>query len=94
MTAIFEDLHPDPIETHESSFADIIERLFQRFESRLPLTSIVTVVKDAREQLRGSPLTALPELTERLAIERLTALGEVNRPPGAATVPSTTMEPA
>ena len=54
----------------------MIERLFHQFESRLPLTSIVSVVRDAREQLRGSPMTALPELTERLAIERLTRLAE------------------
>lgn len=65
----------EEFESHESSFADIIERLFQQFESKLTLRDIVAVVRDAREQLRGSPLGALPELTERLAIERLTTLG-------------------
>lgn len=76
MTAIPEIIDPDFYEAHESSFADMIERLFQQFESRLSLTVIVSVVRDAREQLRGSPLAALPELTERLAIERLTTLSE------------------
>jgi hypothetical protein len=67
---------PEFYEAHESSFADMIERLFYQFEARLPLTTIVAVVRDARQQLRGSPMAALPELTERLAIERLTTLAE------------------
>lgn len=78
MTAISEIVDPDFYEAHESSFADMIERLFQQFESRLALTTIVSVVRDAREQLRGSPLAALPELTERLAIERLRTLSEMS----------------
>jgi len=77
VTVIFPDLEePRSSEAHESSFADMVERLFQRFESRVQLTTIVTTVRDAREQLRGSPLAALPELTERLAVERLSALAE------------------
>lgn len=78
MTAIPEIVDPDFYEAHESSFADMIERLFQQFESQLSLTTIVSVVRDAREQLRGSPLAALPELTERLAIERLRTLSEMS----------------
>ncbi|HEX2903056.1 MAG TPA: hypothetical protein VHO01_06315 [Jatrophihabitans sp.] len=79
----------DAFESHESSFADITERLFHQFESVLPLREIVNVVRDAREQLRGSPLGALPELTERLAMERLASRGQelhaVTGPiPGAA----------
>lgn len=76
MTALSFLAEPEIFEVHESSFADIIERLFRQFEARLSLTTIVSVVRDAREQLRGSPMAALPELTERLAIERLTALSE------------------
>lgn len=77
MTTVLQFLdEPDTFEIHESSFADIIERLFHQFEARLSLTTIFSVVRDAREQLRGSPLAALPELTERLAIERLTTLSE------------------
>jgi hypothetical protein len=76
VTAISDIIDYESYEAHESSFADMIERLFHQFESRLPLTAIVSVVRDAREQLRGSPMTALPELTERLAIERLTRLAE------------------
>ena len=76
MTALSFLSEPEIFEVHESSFADIIERLFRQFEARLSLTTIVSVVRDAREQLRGSPMAALPELTERLAIERLTTLAE------------------
>lgn len=83
MTLIAATSDDEAFESHESSFADITERLFRQFESLVPLTEIVAVVRDAREQLRGSPLGALPELTERLAIERLTTLG---RAPGMALV--------
>lgn len=76
MTAIPEIVEPDYFEAHGSSFADMIERLFFQFESRIQLTAIVSVVRDAREQLRGCPPTALPELTERLAVERLSTLAE------------------
>jgi hypothetical protein len=76
VTATPEIVEPDYFEAHESSFADMIERLFFQFESRIPLTTIVSVVRDARQQLRGSPLAALPELTERLAFERLNTLAE------------------
>ena len=62
---------------HERSFADIVERLFREFEDRLSLTAIVDVVRESREHLRGSPVGALPELTERLAHERL---GRLARP--------------
>jgi hypothetical protein len=78
VTVIPDVAESDTFEAHESSFADMIERLFQQFEARLPLTAIFTVARDAREQLRGSPLAALPELTERLAIERLTTLAETS----------------
>ena len=63
-----------PSEGHDKSFADMIERLFRQFEDELPLTAIVRVARESRQQLSGSPAGALPELTERLAIERLTTL--------------------
>jgi len=59
---------------HDRSFADIVERLFREFEDRLSLTAIVEVVRESRQHLRGSPIGALPELTERLAHERLERL--------------------
>ena len=52
----------------------MIERLFRQFEGELPLTAIVRVARESRQQLSGSPAGAIPELTERLAIERLTTL--------------------
>jgi hypothetical protein len=63
-----------PFEGHDKSFADMIERLFRQFEGELPLTAIVRVARESRQQLSGSPAGAIPELTERLAIERLTTL--------------------
>jgi len=63
-----------PAAGHDKSFADMIERLFRQFEDELPLTAIVRVACESRRQLSGSPVGAMPELTERLAIERLTTL--------------------
>jgi len=64
----------DELHYHDRSFADIVERLFREFEDRLSLTAIVEVVRESRQHLRGSPIGALPELTERLAHERLERL--------------------
>jgi hypothetical protein len=66
----------DEPDYHDRSFADIVERLFREFEDRLSLTAIVEVVRESREHLRGSPVGALPELTERLAHERLERLAQ------------------
>lgn len=74
-------LDSDYVDSHDKSFADMIERLFRQFEDRLPLTSIVRVARESRDQLRGSPAGAMPELTERLAIERLTTLSAVGLHP-------------
>jgi len=45
-------------------------RLAQEFPELQP-GSIVLVVRTCREELRGSPQEALPELVERLARQRL-----------------------
>ena len=66
----------DDIENHERSFADMVERLFAQFEDRLPLPMITATVRSARRDLQGSPIGALPELTERLAFERLRAFDQ------------------
>jgi len=79
--------------SHESSFADMVERLFAEFENRIALNEIVTVVRDAREQLRGSPLGALPELTERLAVQRLTALTAAQPPRSHSATAAVTIQP-
>jgi uncharacterized protein YjbJ (UPF0337 family) len=70
---------------HDGSFADMVERLFREFDRHLTLPQIVGVVRESREQLRGSPRGALPELTERLAYHRLT---ELVPPAGDAGPPS------
>ena len=48
------------------------QRLAQEFPELAP-RSIVLVVRTCREELRGSPDGALPELVERLARQRLRA---------------------
>jgi hypothetical protein len=49
-----------------------MSRLSQEFP-KVGLRSISVVVRTAREELRGSPDGALPELVERLARQRLQA---------------------
>jgi hypothetical protein len=78
MTAVSEytaaDSDPGDLSArHESSFADVMERLFRQFEDRFELSYIVSVVRECRQQLRGAPVGALPELTERLAYQRLSS---------------------
>jgi hypothetical protein len=55
---------PDP------SVRSAVARLRQEFPDVGP-RSIVLVVRTCREELRGSPDGALPELVERLARQRL-----------------------
>jgi hypothetical protein len=61
-------------EYHALSYADLVERLFREFEDQVTLTAIADVVRECRVQLKGSPPQALPELTERLARQRLTRI--------------------
>jgi hypothetical protein len=81
----------DEPDYHDRSFADIVERLFREFEDRLSLTAIVEVVRESREHLRGSPVGALPELTERLAHERLERLAQAGTPAGLPVAPQLTV---
>jgi len=57
----------------EAWFADTVERLFLDFEHDRPLGSILDVVRQCRAELNGSglPASALPEMVERLARQRL-----------------------
>ncbi len=55
---------PDP------SVRSAISRLTHEFPELGP-RSIVLMVRTCREELRGSPTDALPELVERLARQRL-----------------------
>jgi hypothetical protein len=59
---------------HESSYADIVERLFREFEAELDLLRIESVISQCRHDLCGTPTAAQPELIERLARERLKGL--------------------
>jgi hypothetical protein len=59
------------------SYADVVERLFAEFGDRLTLPAIVEVVRECHEQLSSVPASALPELLERLARQRLTCTATV-----------------
>jgi hypothetical protein len=67
-------------EYHALSYADLVERLFREFEDHVTLTDIADVVRESRRQLQGCPPHALPELTERLARQRLTRLADAEEP--------------
>jgi hypothetical protein len=54
----------------DQSVRSAIARLRQEFPEIGP-APIVLVVRTCREELRGSPADALPELVERLARQRL-----------------------
>jgi len=68
-------------EYHAVSYADIVERLFREFEDHVTLTVIADVVRESRQQLQGSPPQALPELTERLARQRLNCIANTEQDP-------------
>jgi len=87
-TRLSSDGEPD---YHDRSFADIVERLFREYEDRLSLTAIVEVVRESRQHLRGSPVGALPELTERLAHERLERLAQAAVADALASAPHLTV---
>jgi hypothetical protein len=58
------------------SMAEITERLFAEFAPRVSLTTIGTAVRQCRRDLDGTPESALPEMVERLARQRLTELAQ------------------
>jgi hypothetical protein len=57
-----------------TTYADMVERLFCKYECVLSLPDIVDIVRDCRHDLAGAPAGALPELTERLAWHRIADL--------------------
>lgn len=65
------------------SYADVVERLFREFEGRFPLTVVVEAVHECRGQLSCVPESAMPEMLERLARQRLNSTPQ----------PSTSMPP-
>jgi hypothetical protein len=59
-----------PLTVSDPSIRSAVVRLSNEFPELGP-RSIVLVVRTCREELRGSPTDALPELVERLARQRL-----------------------
>jgi hypothetical protein len=62
----------DPYVSLDPSISSAIPRLSAEFP-HVGRRSIGLVVRTCREELRGSPADALPELVERLARQRLRA---------------------
>jgi hypothetical protein len=51
--------------------AEITDRLMAEFDPQVDLTTLNRVVYGCRDELRGAPVAALPELIERLARQRM-----------------------
>jgi hypothetical protein len=66
----------NPTSGHDDSYADIVERMFREYEGVLDLPTITQIVNGCRHDLQGTPVGALPELTERLARHRLALLAD------------------
>lgn len=69
---------------HDSSIAAAVSRLAEEFADDLQPPVVRRVVLGSRRDLSGCPVTALPELVERLARERL--LQSVSPQPGEQSV--------
>jgi hypothetical protein len=59
------------LETTDDAVDQAVGRLTDEFRARLRPQVIGSVVRSCRRDLSGVPATALPELVERLARERL-----------------------
>jgi hypothetical protein len=57
--------------SEEPCLADTIDRLVVEFRGEVDVAAIGGLVLSCREELRGAPAAALPELIERLARQRL-----------------------
>jgi hypothetical protein len=61
--------------TDDPAVDQAVARLADEFRARLRPQVIGTVVRSCRRDLSGVPVTALPEMVERLARERLLSVG-------------------
>ncbi len=68
-----EQLAADP--TAEQAVEQAVARLVDEFGTRLRPQVVGNVVRSSRRDLSGVPVTALPEMVERLARTRLQAGG-------------------
>ncbi|MGY1693745.1 MULTISPECIES: three-helix bundle dimerization domain-containing protein [unclassified Geodermatophilus] len=71
MTATSEYVAP----VTDTSVDEAVARLVEEFRPRLRPQVIGTVVASCRRDLSGVPVTALPEMVERLARTRLESVG-------------------
>jgi hypothetical protein len=58
-----------------SLLAAVVERLYREYECCLPLSSVTAVIAGCVHDIQATPVSALPELTERLARHRLAQIG-------------------
>jgi hypothetical protein len=74
---------PDPAATLPDAtgtlLARVVERLYREYECCLPLSVVIGIVARCVHDIQATPLSALPELTERLAKYRLAQLGHRDR---------------
>ncbi len=58
----------------DRSYADVAARVFRTFHAMYPLPVIIAVLQRCRTDLDSVPAGAMPELWQRLARQRLSAL--------------------
>ena len=61
--------------TEDTAVDQAVARLADEFRAQLRPQVIGAVVRNCRRDLSGVPATALPEMVERLARERLLSVG-------------------
>ena len=68
------DAEPNEASAYGIAYAEIVERIYHRYGAALSPIQISVIVATCLQDLAGSPRSALPELTERLAAQRVAVL--------------------
>lgn len=74
-----------PGASRDAAISALVQRLQQRCGGAICATEIQAIVRTCLDDLAGSPVTALPELVERLAVQRV--LLRLRSDPPAAGAP-------
>ncbi|ANY08484.1 three-helix bundle dimerization domain-containing protein [Pseudonocardia sp. HH130630-07] len=64
-------MHAPLPHTSDPAVLDAVDRLVAEFGDRFPARLVDSAVRGSRDDLDAVPVTALPELVERLARQRL-----------------------
>jgi hypothetical protein len=65
-----------PLQAQAESLADVVEQLFAAFERKLPLSTVVAVVRRTRRELETRSGPPSPPAVEQLARARLHRLAD------------------